>query len=317
VTIDSEVHVLYRLYLNEVNPERSQIRRSSLHSHGGDLLIAEMDRANVNQAFLISYTYQDVLKFAERNGMAPEDFVTGKKYARFYFDKYFDRFYWFTTIPDPRNHETAQILRKDFELGATGIKIFPALLNIHMNDPAMMELLKLVGSMDRLVMIGLEETSPPDTPSLQTLLEELDDVLGEFPNLRFQLNHAGCIDPLGPDLDIPIKLSRRHQNLFLSTAILAYCFDDEHEYPFPNQLRRLHKLYDGVGIEPLLFATDWPWSEHLRKYVQDVDAIRRHCDFMSENEKQKFMGSNALNYLGRHAKPRNTISCTGSGPPLI
>jgi len=263
-----------------------------------------MDRAGVDQAFLISYTYQDVARFAERNAMAVEDFVTGKKYARFYFQKYPDRFYWFTTTPDPRHERTHAILRRDFELGATGIKIFPGALNIHMNDPSMVKLLKLVESMDRLVMIGPEETSPPETPSLKTLLEELDEVLGEFPNLRVQLNHGGCVDPLGPDVNIPIKLSRRHKNLYLSTAILAYCFDDEHEYPFPNQLKRLRKLYDGVGIEPLLFATDWPWCEHIRKYVQDVDAIRRHCDFMTEEEKKKFLGLNALRYLGKHAKPR-------------
>lgn len=236
--------------------------------------------------------------------MGPEDFVSGKKYVRFYVNKYPDRLYWFTTTPDPRQEGTLSILKKDFEAGAVGIKVFPGILGIHMNDRHLMEVFKLAQSTNRIIMIGPEETAPPETPTLQTLLEELDEVLAEFPKLPVQLNHAGCFDPLGPHGDIAVRLAKKHSNLFLSTAILGYCFDDEHEYPFQNQLKRIRKLYDGVGVEPLLFATDWPWCEHVRKYVQDVDAIRRHCDFMTQDEKEKFLASNALRYLGKLYKPR-------------
>lgn len=306
MVIDTEVHIVHRVYLREINPTRSLTEPYSWHSHDGDLLVDEMDRARVDQAFLISYTAQDVARFLERNAMGPEDFVSGKKYARFYVNKYPDRLYWFTTTPDPRIEGTLAVLRKDFELGAVGIKIFPGILGIHMNDPHLMEVFKLAQSMNRLIMIGPEETAPPETPTLQVLLEELDEVLTDFPNLPVQLNHAGCFDPLGPHGDIAIRLSKKHRNLFLSTAILGYCFDDEHEYPFPNQLKRIRKLYDGAGVEPLLFATDWPWCEHVRKYVQDVDAIRRHCNFMSDDEKAKFLALNALRYLGKHAKQRSS-----------
>ncbi|MGH9759883.1 MAG: amidohydrolase family protein [Blastocatellia bacterium] len=306
MVIDTEVHIVHRVYLREINPERSLTEPYSWHSHDGDLLVAEMDRAGVDQAFLISYTAQDVARFLERNGMGPEDFVSGKKYVRFYLQKYPDRLYWFTTTPDPRNEKTLSILKKDFEAGAVGVKVFPGILGIHMNDRHLMEVFELARSLEKLVMIGPEETAPPETPTLEVLLAELDEVLSEFPNLRLQLNHAGCFDPLGPHGDIAIRLSKKHKNLFLSTAILGYCFDDEHEYPFPKQLQRIRKLYDGVGIEPLLFATDWPWCEHVRKYVQDVDAIRRHCDFMNDDEKQKFLALNAMRYLGKLAKPRVT-----------
>jgi predicted TIM-barrel fold metal-dependent hydrolase len=306
MVVDTEVHIVHRVYLREINPERSLTEPYSWHSHDGDLLVAEMDRAGVDQAFLISYSSQDVARFLQRNGMAPEDFVSGKKYARFYVQRYPDRLYWFTTTPDPRNEGALSILQNDLELGAVGIKIFPGILGIHMNDRHLMEVFKLAQSMGRVVMIGPEETAPPETPTLQVLLEELDEVLSDFPKLPVQLNHAGCFDPLGPQGEIAIRLSNKHDNLFLSTAILGYCFDDEHEYPFPKQLSRIRRLYDGVGIDPLLFATDWPWCEHVRKYVQDVDAIRRHCDFMSEEDKEKFLGLNALKYLGQLAGPRST-----------
>jgi predicted TIM-barrel fold metal-dependent hydrolase len=179
-----------------------------------------------------------------------------------------------------------------------------------MNDPAMIALFEFVESADRLIMIGPEETAPPETPSLKTLLKELDTVLERFPGLHVQLNHAGCFDPLGPDGHVAIQLAARHTNLYLSTAILGYCFDDGHEYPFPKQLARLRKLYEGVGADRLMFATDWPWCEHVRKYVQDVEAVRRHYDFMTKEEKEKFLGLNAIRYLGRHAKKRASKSAS-------
>lgn len=308
MVIDTEVHVIYRLYLHDIHPERSLIETCSLHAHDGDVLVAEMDRARVDQGFLISYTPEDVTGFLRRNDMGLEDFVTGKRYTRFYCRKYADRFYWFASLSDPRTEESLQIMKADSEAGAVGFKIFPGLLNIHLNHPAMIRALESVRVLGGLVMIGPEETSPPDTPSLRELLEELDELLEHFRDIRFQLNHAGCVDPLKPEGEIVIRMARKHSNLFLSTAILGYKYDDEHEYPFPNQLKRLQKLYDAVGIEPLLFATDWPWTDHVRKYVQDVDAVRRHADFMNEKEKQAFLGLNALRFLGHHARPRTTPS---------
>ena len=67
MVIDTEVHIVHRVYLREINPTRSLTEPYSWHSHDGDLLVAEMDRAGVDQAFLISYTAQDVARFLERS----------------------------------------------------------------------------------------------------------------------------------------------------------------------------------------------------------------------------------------------------------
>jgi predicted TIM-barrel fold metal-dependent hydrolase len=299
--IDTETHVIYRKFLKEANPEKSLIDPATWHELNGDLLVAEMDRAKVDHAFLISYGTNDLGLYLRRLQMDPEDLISGKKYAKYFFRKYPDRFYWFSTLPDPRRKDTLTIVEEDFRGGATGVKIFPALINMNLNDTPVMRVLDLVRKNNGLVMLGLEETAPPETPSLHDLLRQLDEeVLEKFPDLRFQLNHAGCIDPLLPDAQIVFDLARKHENLFLSTALLGYCYDDEHEYPFPNQLNRLHRLYDEVGAERLMFGTDWPWVERYRKYVQDVDAIRRHCPFMKEEEKEKFLGLNALKFLGKN-----------------
>jgi predicted TIM-barrel fold metal-dependent hydrolase len=286
--------------LKESNPQKSLVERWSWHEHDGDLLVAEMDRAKVDRAFLISYDSDDLKLWRELYDMKPEDFLSGKKYAKYFYKKYPDRFYWFTTLPDPRREDTLEVVTKDFQEGATGIKVFPAFINMNLNDPQLMAIFGFVRKQKKLVMVGPDDSEKnPKTPSLESLVHQLnEEVLNEFPDLRFQINHAGCLDPLLPDAKIVFDMARNHGNVFLSTAFLGYNRDDEHEYPFPLQLKRLHRLYDEVGIDKLMFATDWPWAEDCRKYVQDVDSIRRHCDFMSDEEKRRFLGLNALRYLG-------------------
>ena len=54
-------------------------------------------------------------------------------------------------------------------------------------------------------------------------------------------------------------VSNRNENLWLSTAWLGKVWDDESEYPYRNYVGRLKRLYDEVGAERLMWATDWPW----------------------------------------------------------
>jgi predicted TIM-barrel fold metal-dependent hydrolase len=52
-----------------------------------------------------------------------------------------------------------------------------------------------------------------------------------------------------------------------------------------------------VGVEKLMWATDWPWTEWLCKYRQMVTAVQNHATFLSETEKTRFMGGTAVEFL--------------------
>jgi predicted TIM-barrel fold metal-dependent hydrolase len=52
-----------------------------------------------------------------------------------------------------------------------------------------------------------------------------------------------------------------------------------------------------VGVEKLLWATDWPWLETHMTYPQAVDSIRKHANFFSANEKEAFLGGNAYSFI--------------------
>jgi predicted TIM-barrel fold metal-dependent hydrolase len=302
--IDTETHVVYRVFPIEANPTQSRVFRPSWHQFDGDLFIDEMNRAGVDHTFLISYDAVDILWYLQTEGYGLEDVLAGRKFTRTYVDKYPDRFLWFATIKHPDRPETKAEIARDLDDGVLGFKIFPAYLNISADHPGLMDVYRLCLENNRRVILSFEDTLPPTTPDVTQYFEQLDKILTEFPNLQVQLNHAGggaaddpASDPLNPEAEIVFRVTNSHDNLLLSTAWLAKNWDDKWEYPFPNYLRRLQKLYDEVGVEKLVWATDWPWLEQYMNYPQAVDSIRKHANFMTDEDKRLFLGENARKFM--------------------
>ena len=46
-----------------------------------------------------------------------------------------------------------------------------------------------------------------------------------------------------------------------------------------------------------MWATDWPWFDWAFKYEQGVNAIRKHADFLSEQEKAEAFGLGVLDFF--------------------
>jgi predicted TIM-barrel fold metal-dependent hydrolase len=298
VIIDSETHVVYRAWPIETNPTRSLVERFTWHEHSGALLAAEMARSGVDKTFLISYDGYDVEWFLRSIGTTPEDFITGKKYTVAAVRSYPDQFLWFSTLKDPRRPQNVDAVRDDFTNGAYGLKIFPSFLVMPADDPSLIAIYRLCVEENRRVILSFEDAHPPETCSIPQFFDQLDSALTEFPELQVQLNHAGAVDPLTPEIDPVLRVVDRHENVFLSTALMGLVWDDGTEYPFPNYLRRLARLKEGVGVEKMMWATDWPHLSHFMHYPQAVDAIRLHASFMTDTEKSMFLGGNAERFIG-------------------
>jgi predicted TIM-barrel fold metal-dependent hydrolase len=303
--IDTESHVLYRVFPREMNPGQPMTFRPSWHEYSGDLFADEMKRSGVDKAFLISYDADDIRWYLELEGADQNDQIGGRKYTLVSaVQKYPERFLWFATQKDPRRQDTLDRTRKDLADGALGMKIFPAFLQLALDDPLLVAVYKVVAEAGRRIIFSFEDTRPPATPSVREYYEQLDRVLKQFPELKVQINHAGAgdpkdpvSDPLNPEAKIIFDVVNRHDNVWLSTAWLGKVWDDESEYPFPKYLSRLERLYRGVGVDRLFWATDWPWLEEHMTYPQAVNSIRRHANFLSESEKALFLGDNALAFV--------------------
>lgn len=285
--VDTEVHLVQGHAPMQRSKDYDMVEHWTWHEHSGDLIIAEMNRAGVDKAFLVGHGDQST-----------------KLYDKIFLAKYPDRFYWFPQIPNPRNNDNLDIIEKDLSEGAYGVKVFPYIMNLNLNDPDLIKVWELMRRYKKKTILCFGDPPLAKAPLAKRYIDQLnDEILPKFKDVKFQLNHGGCIDPLSPEAEAIFHATNNHPNLFISTSFLGFTSsnqgltDDEHEYPFPNHLKRLRRLYERIGADRLMFATDWPWPEKFRKYIQDVDAIRKHANFMSEEDKLKFLGQNALRFL--------------------
>jgi predicted TIM-barrel fold metal-dependent hydrolase len=299
--IDSETHVLRfaRSYRNTPNAKHYRMNRHfTWHEHPAELLVTEMDLAGVDKTFLLSYDAEDTAWSAQQHGYTMEDFSGGRKYTLLQARQYPDRFLWFNTVKDPKRYDSAALIRDDAALGMVGIKLFPAYIAISLLQDDMQPVFESCRDLDLRVLISLETLRPPQTKSLEEYLAELDDLLGTYPTVRFALLHVGCADPLAPAADEVFRLTAKHANLYLSTAMPGCVWDDGSEYPFRNYLQRMQRLCEAVGAGRVMWATDWPWFDWAFKYEQGLNAIRKHADFLSEQEKALVLGETAAEFMG-------------------
>lgn len=298
--IDTEAHVLYRVWPIESNPSGSLVERYRWHEHSGDLLVAEMDRAGVDAAFLVAYDGYDFGYFMERLGGGPDDYWGGRTYARRFAAKYRDRFYLVTTLRHPGAFDALGELERELD-GAIGVKVFPSYLGLSVRDERLLQAYRLCAERRRLVIFGLEDTEPPRTPGLAEYFDEIGEVCAELPELRVQVNHGGCVEFESADAAELFDLVRSRATIYLSTSVLSgVSMEWRHgwRFPFPSYLEALNHYVEEVPITQLLWGSDWPWYEHFALYPQLVDAIRYHADFLDEAAKELYLGGNAARLLG-------------------
>jgi predicted TIM-barrel fold metal-dependent hydrolase len=297
--IDTETHPLIFARPNRTNSGWSMVKHYTWHEHSPELLIAEMDQAGVERAFMISYDAEDMLWDAESKGLSLEDFAGGPKYCRQGLIKFPERFWWFNTVKNPQKYDAAKLVRKDLEAGASGIKLLPAYVHSRLTDKGLLEVFDEVARAGARALISFQTLRPPQTPSIEEYLGEMDEILTRYPTTNFALMQGGCVDPLTTRVKRIVDLVHRHANLSLSTAQVGEIWDDHTEYPFRNFLKRIEVLVKEIGADRLMWATDWPWFEDKFKYQQAVDCIRKHANFMSDKEKALFLGGTAERLMAR------------------
>jgi len=297
--IDTETHLFYRAFPPESGFSEDRRKRYSWQEMTGDLLLAEMDHAGVEIAFVISYDGWDMPYYMTVKNAGRESFWGGADYCRHFAQKYPDRFKWFVTLRDPRERKGLEPLERRIAEGAHGIKVFPGFLECNIDEPFLMRAYEVVAKADLRVIFGFEDTNRPATPTTLEVWEAFARIAKAFPDLPMQTNHMGYIDPRKPEAQRMFEIVREHPSIYVSTSCLQFMWEDEHEYPYPRYLERIRILRDACGPDRIVYGTDWPWLDHYFMYPQLVESIRRHASFMSAAEKRMFLYDNAMRYLGK------------------
>ena len=175
--------------------------------------------------------------------------------------------------------------------GFRGIKIPAARLllstgRVMMNSPEMMALFHEMEARDMILHVELVDGD------LQ--VAEMEEIIAECPRLRILIGHFGMVTR--PGWMAQIRLAR-HPNVYVESGGITWLFNDEF-YPFPSAVQAIREAADAVGIDKLLWGSDYPRTITAITYKMSYDFITKSRGVLTEEEKAKFLGLNARRVFG-------------------
>lgn len=299
--IDVQVHIFRRVRIGQRWEE-----------YPAERLISEMEVAGVDKAILISYEGKDILPDLEEYSIQID---VDKEFFRQAYLRHPDRFIWFTDHIDLAEEDYMQKVELDVRSGARGIKLFPAYRGYLPNDPRYDALYKRCADLGLPVIMAFERWNDPKLKACMKdydeFLECFEPVARRFRDVDFLLTHWGCFNwgerhkvsskPPFPGLESFMRLVNRHDNLYTDIAAITFVIGQANgeAWPYPTGLELLRELINGVGIEKVMWGTDWPWTDTSGiTYKQCVTMIQDGATFLKEREKQMLLGDNAARFLG-------------------
>lgn len=176
------------------------------------------------------------------------------------------------------------------ERGFRGIKIPAARLllpegRVRLDSPEMMAMFRQMEDRDLILHVELADGD------LQ--VAEMETVIAAYPRLRILIGHFGMVTR--PGWMEQIRLAR-HPNVYVESGGITWLFNDEF-YPYPSAVQAIREAADEVGIDKLLWGSDYPRTITAITYKMSYDFILKN-PLLSDEEKAKFLGLNAQRLFG-------------------
>ena len=177
--------------------------------------------------------------------------------------------------------EAEQLISRGFR----GIKIPAARLllstgRVRLDSPEMMALFHLMEDKGLILHVELADGD------LQ--VPEMETVIAECPRLRILIGHFGMVTR--PGWMDQIRLAR-HPNVYVESGGITWLFNDEF-YPYPTAVRSIREAADTVGIDKLLWGSDYPRTITAITYKMSYDFLFR-SPLLTPDELANFLGLNA------------------------
>ncbi len=134
---------------------------------------------------------------------------------------------------------------------------------------------------------------------------EMENILNKHPTLRVAIGHLGMVTR--GDWLSQIRLAR-YQNVYMECGGIIWLFRHE-RYPFPGATDAIRRARDEIGINKLMWGSDWPRTMVDFTYRQSLDFIRLEDNALTEEEKEALLGLNAarLYNLPEPREPRAPV----------
>ena len=122
---------------------------------------------------------------------------------------------------------------------------------------------------------------------------ELKEVIQECPNLKIAIGHFGM--PTVDGWKEQIRLAQ-NDNVMIESGGITWLYNDEF-YPFPSAIRAIKEAIDLVGVEKLMWGSDYPRTITAITYRMSYDFIIKSKE-LTEEQKCLFLAENARQFYG-------------------
>ena len=130
---------------------------------------------------------------------------------------------------------------------------------------------------------------------------ELEEVIQECPKLKIAIGHLGMANP--PQTPCwenrswreQIKLAC-HENVAIETGGITWLYNSEF-YPFPSAIRAIQEAASLVGMEKLMWGSDYPRTITAITYRMSYDFILK-SELLTDQDKRLLLGENARQFYG-------------------
>ena len=251
--------------------------------HTAEVFLSNMDYAQVGGAVIV----QEIIDGLQNDYLAQVQ------------QRYPDRFFCYG-MPELRPEEqrrlhlgtpveqAQQLLDAGFRgLSFAGHRSFVPSSSLALNSPEMMEVYKLLEQRGAFLSMCLYDGDYH--------VGQMKEVIQECPNLRIVIGHFGMVTVPGWMAQIKLALS---PNVFVESGGITWLFNFEF-YPYPSAVRAIREAADAVGIDKLMWGSDYPRTITAITYRMSYDFLYRDkSHLLSDADIRAFLGENAARLYG-------------------
>lgn len=125
-------------------------------------------------------------------------------------------------------------------------------------------------------------------------IAEMAEVIQECPDLKVAIGHFGMVTT--PSFKSQVMLARCGRNVMIESGGITWLYNSEF-YPYPSAIRSIKEAADWVGMDRLMWGSDYPRTITAITYKMSYDFILKTKE-LTEQEKAMFLGKNAIKFYG-------------------
>ena len=157
---------------------------------------------------------------------------------------------------------------------------------IHESLLTLMPVFKLMESKEMVLSMCLADD--------EEQIGQMAEVIQECPDLKVAIGHLGM--PSTASFRSQVLLARQGQNVMVESGGITWLSNSEF-YPVPTAIRRIREAADLVGMERLMWGSDYPRTITAITYRMSYDFVEKSSE-LTDSEKMMFLGGNAKSFYG-------------------